>query len=176
MNGLIRFVEERPGLSAALLFLGLGLVFFAAVLLPPAGQVLAGHDMIGYYYVYWEAVREALLSGRLPLWEPDTFGGFPFLAQPQQNTFYPINWINLILPLRVGVSLYMVFHVWLAGFGMYVFGRIMGGRWLPSVLAGIGFAFGGLLAGRLWAGHQPVYAVFIWTPLMLAALVWAVNR
>lgn len=176
MNGLIRFVEERPGLSAALLFLGLGLVFFAAVLLPPAGQVLAGHDMIGYYYVYWEAVREALLSGRLPLWEPDTFGGFPFLAQPQQNTFYPVNWINLIVPLRIGVSLYMVFHVWLAGFGMYVFGRIMGGRWLPSVLAGIGFAFGGLLAGRLWAGHQPVYAVFIWTPLMLAALVWAVNR
>ena len=176
MITLTRFINGRPNISAALLFLGLSLLFFAAVLLPPAGQVMAGHDMVGNYYIYWEAVREALRSGRLPLWEPDIFGGFPFLAQPQQNTFYPVNWINLILPVRVGVSLYMVFHVWLAAFGMYVFARVMGGRWLPSVLAGTGFAFGGLLAGRLWAGHQPVYAVFIWTPLMLAALAWAVDK
>src|SRR5690606_34938873 len=118
--------------------------FFAHVLLPPAGQVLAGHDMLGNYYIYWEVVREALRQGRLPLWEPAIFGGFPFLAQPQQNTFYPPNWINIIVPVRIGVSLYMVFHVWLAGFGMFLFARYMGGRNLPSVLAGVGFAFGGL--------------------------------
>ena len=63
MNALLRFVEERPGLSAALLFLGLSLVFFAAVLLPPAGQVLAGHDMIGNYEIFWDVVRDALRSG-----------------------------------------------------------------------------------------------------------------
>lgn len=176
MTALIHFIERRPVLSAALLFLGLSVAFFAHVLIPPAGRVLAGHDMTGYYYVYWEAVREALRQGRLPLWEPTIFGGFPFLAQPQQNTFYPPNWINLVMPVRVGVSLYMVFHVWLAGFGMFLFARYMGGRNLPSALAGVGFAFGGLLAGRLWAGHQPVYAVFIWTPLMLLALGWAVDR
>ena len=175
MNALTRFVDKRPYLSAALLFLGLSLLFFAAVLVPPVGEVMAGHDMVGNYYIYWEVVRESLRAGRLPLWEPDIFGGFPFLAQPQQNTFYPPNWVNLLLPVRVGVSLYMVFHVWLASFGMFVFTRVMGSRWLPSVLAGIGFAYGGLLAGRLWAGHQPVYAVFIWTPLMLAALAWAVD-
>ena len=176
MNALTRFIHDRPVLSAAFLFLGLSLLFFAAVLNPPAGQVMAGHDMLGNYYIYWEVVREALRAGRLPLWEPDIFGGFPFLAQPQQNTFYPVNWINLLLPVRVGVSFYMVFHVWLAAFGMFMFTRFMGSRWLPGVLAGISFAYGGLLAGRLWAGHQPVYAVFIWTPLMLAALVWAVDR
>lgn len=176
MTTLITTFGRRPTLSVALLFLGLTLVFFAAVLIPPAGQVMAGHDMVGNYYIYWEVVRESLRSGRLPLWEPNIFGGFPFLAQPQQNTFYPPNWINLIAPVRIGVSLYMVFHVWLAAFGMYLFTRSMGGRRLPSVLAGIGFAFGGLLAGRLWAGHQPVYAVFIWTPMMLVALAWAVDR
>ena len=38
-------------------------------------------------------------------------------------------------------------------------------------------------AGALWpppgqvlAGHAPVYAVFVWTPLLLAALVWAIER
>lgn len=176
MNTLSKFFDRHSILSAALLMLAVSLIFFARVLVPPVGQVLAGHDMVGYYYVYWEHVRDTLLSGHLPLWEPDTFGGFPFLAQPQQNTFYPPNWINLIVPVRVGVSLYMVAHVWLAAFGMFLFARRMGGRWLPSVLAGLSFAFGGLLAGRLWAGHQPVYAVFIWTPLMLAALDWAIER
>ena len=176
MMRLLQRIDRRPVLSAAMLFLGLGLVFFGHVLIPPDGQVLAGHDMVGNYYIYWQAVRDALRAGHLPLWEANIFGGFPFLAQPQQNTFYPPNWINLVLPVRVGVSLHSLFHVWLAGFGMFLFTRYMGGRRLPSVLAGIGFAFGGLLAGRLWAGHQPVYAVFIWTPVMLLALAWAVDR
>ncbi len=176
MNRLTDFVDRRPVLSAALLFLGLALVFFSGVLLPSEGQVLAGHDMVGNYYIYWNVVREALRGGRLPLWEPNIFGGFPFLAQPQQNTFYPPNWINLFVPVRAGVSLTTLFHVWLASFGMFLFARYMGGRRLPSILAGIGFAYGGLLTGRLWAGHQPVYAVFIWTPLMLLALAWAADR
>lgn len=176
MNGLTRRINRHPTLSVATLYLILGLIFFARVLLPPAGQVIAGHDMVGNYYIYWEVVRDALRGGRLPLWEPAIFGGFPFLAQPQGNTFYPPNWINLIVPVRVGVSLTTLFHVWLAGFGMYLFTRFMGSRRTPALLAGIGFAFGGLLAGRLWAGHQPVYAVFIWTPLVLLGLAWAVER
>ena len=176
MNSLTRFVDKRPTLAVAILYLVLALIFFAGVLVPPPGQVLAGHDMIGNYYIYWNVVREALRSGHLPLWEPDIFGGFPFLAQPQQSTFYPPTWVNLIVPVRVGVSLYMVFHVWLASFGMFLFTRYMGGRRLPSILAGVGFAYGGLLTGRLWAGHQPVYAVFIWSPLMLLALAWAIDR
>ena len=134
MNVLYHWYHRRPTLTVALLFLLLGLVFFAGVLIPPQGQVMAGHDMIGNYYIYWQVVREALRSGSLPLWEPDIFGGFPFLAQPQQSTFYPVNWINLLVPVRVGVSLYTLFHVWLAGFGMYLFARYMGGRRLPLSL------------------------------------------
>lgn len=176
MKRLVQTIYSHPHLAAATLFLLLGLIFFARALLPPAGYVLAGHDMVGNYYIYWEHVRASLLAGQLPLWEPRIFGGFPFLAQPQQNTFYPPNWINLLIPVRFGVTLLMLFHVWLAGFGMYLYVRAMGGRWLPGVLAGIGFAFGGLLAGRLWAGHSPVYAVFIWTPWLLLGIAWAVRR
>jgi hypothetical protein len=176
MNSLNWRLDRRTDLLVALFFGGLSLLFFARVLFVPAGQALGGHDMVGNYYIYWTHVRESILSGRLPFWEPRLFGGFPFMAQPQQNTFYPPNWINLVLPVRAGVTLHMIFHVWLAGFGMFAYVRYLGGRLLPSILAGIGFAFGGLLAGRLWAGHLPVYAVFIWTPVMLLALAWAVER
>ena len=176
MNRLSRPLARHPDAAVALLFLLAAVVFFAGALLPPAGQVLGGHDMVGYYHPAWDAVREALRAGRLILWEPAVFTGYPYQAQPQQNTFYPPNWINVLLPTRVGITWLMVFHVWLAGVGMYVFARRMGARRLPAVLAGVGFAYGGLLAGRLWAGHSTVYAVFIWTPLLLAALHWACER
>ena len=68
MNSLTRFVDKRPTLAVAILYLVLALIFFAGVLVPPPGQVLAGHDMIGNYYIYWNVVREALRRGHLPLW------------------------------------------------------------------------------------------------------------
>ena len=92
------------------------------------------------YYGAWDAVREGLRAGQFVLWEPEIFVGFPFLAQPQQNTFYPPNWINLLVPTRAGVTWLMVFHVWLAGFGLYLFARRMGARRLPALLGGLGFA------------------------------------
>jgi len=59
---------------------------------------------------------------------------------------------------------------------MYAFVRYMGGRWLPAILAALIFAFSGLLAGRLWAGHSTVYALDAWMPWVLLGLAWGVRR
>lgn len=168
---MTQFFRQRPHFAAATLFFFLALLFFYPALLPPAGEVLGGHDMRGYYYPFYAALRQTLHSGQLPLWTPYIFNGFPLLADPQLLTFYPPAWPFYILPLNLAVSGFMLFHIWLAGTGMYLFGRILEGRWLPAVAAGSAFAFSGLLAGRLWAGHTIVYAVFAWTPwIMWAAL------
>ncbi|MEZ4516946.1 MAG: hypothetical protein R3C44_08950 [Chloroflexota bacterium] len=170
------WIKRHPLGTAMVVLAALTLVFMARALWPSAGLVLGGHDMVGYYYPYYDAVRTALREGRLPVWEPNLFGGYPFMAQPQQSTFYPPSWINLIVPTNVGVSWYMIFHIWLSGVGMYLFVRFMGAKWLPSMLAAVGFAFSGLLAGRLWAGHSAVYAVDAWTPWILLGLAWSVKR
>jgi len=162
-------------LAAALLF-ALVLLFFYKTLFPPEGQVLGGYDMRGYYYILPTIVREAVHEGHLPFWDPYRYNGTPFMADPQNEAFYPPAWLMLILPVNVGISWFMALHVWLAAFGMYAFGRWQKGRWTPAILAGICFAFGGYLAGRLWAGHSAVYAVTTWTPWMLLALGWAVRR
>ena len=94
--------------------------------------------------------------------------GSPSWLNPN-SCLYPVNWINLLVPVRVGVTLPTLFHVWLAGFGMYLFSRYMGGRRLPC--------FGRCRlclwrsAGRAIVGGASarVVVVFIWTPLMLAA-------
>ncbi len=173
---IVGFQRRRPHLLAALVLLLLAVLFMGLALWPAGGEILGGHDMRGYYFPYFELVRAAVREGRLPFWEPALFNGFPFMAQPQQNVFYPPLWPGFVLPLNVGISLYMLLHIWLAGFGMYLFVREMGGRWLPGLLAGIAFAFSGLLAGRLWAGHVTVYALDAWTPWMLLGLAWSVRR
>jgi len=146
------------------LFLLLALVFLGRVLLPPAGEVLGGYDMRGLFHVLTDTVFGSIKSGTLPLWNPYLFNGFPLLSDPQAATFYPINWLNLLLPVTMGISWYLLAHILIAGFGMFAFVKYRGGEWFPSLLAGVVFAFGGLIAGRLWAGHSIVYAVFAWTP------------
>lgn len=163
-------------LAPGIFFLALSLLFFHRILLPSAEQVMGGYDTRGLFYVLYNAMRTAIRAGRLPLWEPAIFNGFPLYADPQVNTFYPPAWLMVLLPTTIGISWYMVLHVWLAGLGMYAFVRFMGARRLPALLAGVVFAFGGLLAGRLWAGHTTLYALDAWTPWVLLALAWCVRR
>ena len=169
-------LAPKPDWLAAALFALLVLLFFNKTLFPPAGQVLGGYDMRGYYYVLPEVVREAVHDGRLPFWDPYRFNGTPFMADPQNEAFYPPAWLMLVLPVNVGISWFMALHVWLAALGMYALTRFNRGRWTLSVLAGLCFAFGGYLTGRLWAGHSAVYAVTTWAPWMVLALGWAVRR
>ena len=173
---MLNKLREKPVLLAGLLFLGLAVIFFNRALFPPAGMILGGHDMRGYYLTWHETVRQAIHSGHLPLWTPYIFNGYPILAEPQQSTFYPIAWLMLVLPINVAVSWYMLIHVWLAGMGMFLFTRQMGAGRLPALLAGVAFAYSGLLVGRLWAGHSTVYAVDAWTPWLALGLVWSVRR
>lgn len=170
------WLRQRDNRYALLLFLLLALLFLNKALFPPAGQVLGGYDMRGYYALLHGAVRTAVHEGLLPLWDPYRFNGNPLLADPQQNLFYPPAWLTIILPTNVGISWYMLLHIWLAGVGMYAFVRQMGGKWLPGILAGVAFAFSGLLAGRLWAGHSTVYALDAWMPWLLLALHGSVRN
>jgi len=45
------------------------------------------------------AVRDALLHGRLPLWNPFLLGGEPLLAVQQAAPLHPATWLGLLLPL-----------------------------------------------------------------------------
>ena len=176
MQAWIEKLRKRKMLAAGMSFLILASIFLKRTLVPPQGQVLGGHDLRGYYHPFLNAVRDGLRNGELPFWTPYLFNGLPLLSDPQIGAFYPPAWLALVLPANIGLSWYMLFHIWLAGLGMFLFVRIMGGDWLPALLSGIVFAFSGLLAGRLWAGHTIVYAMVAWIPWLLLALIWSVRK
>jgi hypothetical protein len=176
MRRWVQSTTTREHWAAGGLFLALAVAFMHRTLLPPPGQILGGYDMRGYYHIVAEVLRESVRSGRLPFWSANLFNGIPFLADPQVSAFYPPAWLMVLLPANAGWSWYMVLHICLAGSGLYALARYLGSRWTPAVAAGVAFAFSGLLAGRLWAGHPTVYATLSWTPWLVLALFWSVGR
>jgi hypothetical protein len=169
---------ERGKLGAAAVFLlVLALLLLGRGLWPPAGQVVGeGYDMRGAYYLWHDTVHTAVREGRLPFWDPYEFSGYPFLVNPQVGAFYPPAWLTVVLPTQVGISWYIVAHLWLAGLGMLLFVRAMGGRWLGGLLAAVAFAFSAFMTARIWAGHAVPLASNIWLPWLALGLAWSVRR
>jgi hypothetical protein len=128
------------------------------------------------FYPWLTTAREAILSGRLPLWDSNQFGGYPFLANPQVALFYPPTWLAILLPTHIGISLYIALHLWLAGVGMLLFVRHMGGSWLGAGLAALAFMFSGFMTARIFAGHLGLVATDSWLPWLLLATGWSVRR
>ena len=123
----------------------------------------------------WSA-RQSVRGG-LPFWEPTLFNGYPFMAQPQQNAFYPPLWPGFHpAHERRHQPLYARYISGWPAWACFCLCAFSNGRWLPAMLAAIAFAFSGLLAGRLWAGHSTVYALVAWTPWIVLGLLWSVRR
>ncbi|MBN1810965.1 MAG: YfhO family protein [Anaerolineae bacterium] len=132
-----------------------------------AGRVLAGGDVLTYFYPYWAEATRAAQAGRLPLWNPYLFMGAPFLANSQVGVFYPLNWpLWLLLPAYRSVHLTIVLHLCLAALNTYLWARAslrMG--WIGAWAAGAAFALGGYLGAQV--EHVNQLQGLAWLPLML---------
>jgi len=171
-----KFIDQRPFATFAILLFLLTLLFMETALFPSAGWVVGSHDTHGLFVPWLEFAREAVWNGRLPLWDASLFSGYPFLSNPQVALFYPPTWLAIILPVNLGISWYLVLHIWLAGMGMYLFVRSLGGERVGATLSGLAFAFSGYMAARIYAGHIGLLATNSWLPWLLLATVWSVRR
>ncbi len=128
--------------------------------------VPSGYDLLTYFYPYRAAVAEALSQGRLPLWNPYIFGGAPLFANIQAAVLYPPNLITLPLPPFPAFAALIFFHLWLAGLGMYLLGRLGLGLGVPAaLLAALTYGLSGFLAQQL--GHPNQTAASAWLPWVL---------
>src|ERR1700682_5600818 len=80
----------------------------------PSNQVL--FDQV-YQFTPWRFLAwQALHSGHLPLWNPDSYAGSPLLATMQVAAFYPLHlffWLLLPFPYTM---------VWVAGVNLLIAG------------------------------------------------------
>ncbi len=167
-------VEESitaPWLTVGRFSLLLGLLVFAAfsaVLLGSQTFVFRDYGLFGYPLAVFH--RQCFWQGELPLWDPLNHCGVPFLAQWNTMTLYPPSLIYLLLPLPWSLALFCLAHLFWGGLGMYRLATEMTEHRLAGALAGMVFAFNGLmLSSLIWPSQ---IATFAWTPWV----IWLVQR
>jgi Bacterial membrane protein YfhO len=189
-------LAARPTLAAALVYAVLSLVFVGQGLLP--GRTLSGSDYL-WSTVPWASSRPAdvpLLGSNFeqadaadvfqpffdyskaafphpPLWNPHIMAGRPFLADGQSALFSPFTLPAEVLPLSKALGLMALLKFFVAAFGTYLFGRLMGMRFGGALLAGIVFAFGTFFV--VWL-PWPLTDSFPFLPWLLLTTELVVRR
>jgi hypothetical protein len=152
--------------------------FFWRILFAGDWMPAGGGDLAALLYPTYHFAAQALKSGTLPLWNPYLWGGAPFAADIQASFFYPVNLLYFGLAPEItyrGVMLLAVFHIWLAGAGMYLFLKgllparplIVAAPWLPgapALLGALAFMFSDYFIVHF--GNLNLIAQAAWLPFI----------
>ncbi|MDB6021048.1 MAG: hypothetical protein JWQ04_905, partial [Pedosphaera sp.] len=112
--------------------------------------------------------RDCFWAGELPLWNPYSSCGMPFLAQWNTMTLYPLSLFYLLFPLSWSLGVFCLGHIFLAGLGMYFLARRWTGSQLAAALAGTAFAFNGLTwFGLMWPNNIAALGWMPWVVLTM---------
>ena len=149
----------------------------ALLLLFPAltrGAVRWQDDTKYFYYPLLADVAAALRQGRLPLWEPGIFGGYPLFADGEAGMLYPPHLILLRLldPAAALVALRLL-RFYLAGAFTYAFLRSVAASRAAATVAGLAFALSGFMVGQVV--HENLDSGMVWLPLALCFVERAVR-
>ena len=104
----------------------------------------------------------------MPLWNPLSNCGIPFLAQWNTLTLYPFSFLYLLLPLPWSLNIFCLTHLWLAGMGMYLLALKWTGNRLAGSVAGSAYALNGLALHSLMWPHT--IAALAWMPIVVLAM------
>ncbi len=179
--------KRLPDAALIALLLVLPLFFYWRILTPGAldrGSFPNG-DFGEQFYAFAKFAYGELSQGRLPLWNPYTYAGHPFLADVQSAVFYPPSLLVMLAASALGgfslaaLEWQAVLHFSLAGAFTYLFARdqlarTAGGAVTGHVrgaafLAALVFTFGGYLTS--YPSQQlAVLETDVWLPLVLLAL------
>lgn len=143
------------------------LAFFGGPLFSPGASIQ--WDAVDVHYSSQRYFAEEILAGRLPVWTPYIFCGFPFLADPQVGAFYPLNWPFMLAgagPKSIQAELAL--HSLLSALGVFLLLRLWFDQVWAAGLGAIAYAFSGFFAGH--ASHVGMYqAACLWPWLLYCA-------
>src|SRR5262249_58706538 len=88
---------------------------------------------------------------------------------------YPLTWGYLFFPPYVAEQIYVLAPFLLSPIFVYAFTRTVGRSRIAALLAGLSFAYGGMMAGGL--AHNGYFSNTVtWLPLMLMAIERSRSR
>jgi hypothetical protein len=111
---------------------------------------------------------DSMRHGFVPLWNPYTFGGTPFLANSQSAPLYPLHWI-----WPFGAESLLSFSAWLhlviAGLGVYLLCKRLGADDKGAAIAGSAMTLSAFMAG--WMQLSSVSMTASWIPWCLSGVL-----
>ena len=115
----------------------------------------------------------SLSQGIIPYWNPYSFGGTPFFADPQIGVLYPLNTVLALFvsggrlpPLCLQISI--VFHALLMSVFTYLLGRHLKLSRCSALLMSVLFSYSSYMVIHLI--HQALFEAVAWFPLIV--LCW----
>jgi hypothetical protein len=142
-----------------------------ALVLPSDLLLAAGNtDMVGEFVSSRAFLADSLRHGHIPLWNPYTYGGQPFLAGFEAAVLYPPNLLFLCLPLVPALNFSVLLHLVILGWGMERWAASRGlGAW-ASGLAGFVLPLSGAVFPHVYAGHLSNLSTMAWAPWLFLGL------
>jgi hypothetical protein len=144
--------------------IGLGVMLFIAFFGPATGLqtfiyrdfgVLAWPTAAYHHEMFWR--------GELPLWNPYSNCGVPFLAQWGTMALYPFSLIYLVLPLPWSLNFFCLAHLWLGGVGVFYLAKQWTGSIPAAAVASVLFVFNGItLASLFWPNYTVAFGWMPW--------------
>ena len=120
-------------------------------------------DIAFYYYPAKHLLREIVLGGEFPYWNPFLSAGQPLAANPEHEVFYPLTWLILLPSYDLGFRLLVLLHLHICGWTMYALLRSMRTSAPAALIGAFSFALGGLVLSCI--PLLPILFVLAWLPL-----------
>jgi len=131
--------------------------------------VIAGLDLVTYFYPYRVMAARVLGQGRLPLWNPDLYAGVPFMANIQTAVFYPPNLLFVLIPGPQAITWSIIGHLALAALLFFAFcRRALGLPVIAAVVGALAFSASGFALTQ--TDHLNQNNVLAWMPGVVLAV------
>jgi hypothetical protein len=114
-------------------------------------------DVVCSMLPWQKAVRDALIHGRLPLWNPFLLAGEPLLAAEQGAALHPATWIGLLLPAPQAWTLQMSLRLLVALLAAYLLARDLGCREIAALVGAAAWGFSDFVV--FWLGYPVTNAI-----------------
>lgn len=152
------------GLGVIVLVQALQFAFLPA--LRTAGQTFYEELLVNALGPEKHGLSQWLHDGFFPFWARSQLAGEPYIANISHGTLYPGNLPYYVLSTSAGLQVVTALHLVLAGLGMWAYCRVAlrTGMW-GALLAGLGYAFGGLMLVHINLSNQMQVAA--WLPVVL---------
>ncbi|MCX7872518.1 MAG: YfhO family protein [Verrucomicrobiae bacterium] len=147
-------------------------LFFPTIFLGIDSFFYRDYGVLGYPIIHYH--KEAFLTGEIPLWNPLSHCGIPFLAQWGTMTLYPLSLFYLFLPLPWSLSMFCFIHLLIGAAGMYVCVRKLFFNDVAAFFSSICYIFNGItLSCLMWPNYT---AALAWLPWVIYSSQAGVSK